>query len=86
MPSYQFSGNHQSVTIEGITFIKDTPTELTADQLKTLKASGFWQAYLNNGGITEVAAEQPKATAKATAKTPTKAAAEKPIVNDDKAQ
>lgn len=68
MPSYQFSGNHQSVTIEGITFIKDTPTELTADQLKTLKASGFWQAYLKNGDMTEVAEKKTKVTAKNPAK------------------
>ena len=67
MAKYQFNGDHQSITIEGVTFIKGQPTELAADQEKILEASGFWKPLLEKGEIVEVEAA-PKPAAKPAAK------------------
>ena len=70
MAKYQFNGDHQSITIEGTTFIKGQETELTADDLKRLQASGFWDPLLKNGEIVEVK-DAPKPAAKAATKATT---------------
>lgn len=92
MAKFKFTGNHQSVTIEGIAFVKDQVTELTADQLKTLQASGFWQAYVKSGDLVEVK-EEPKSTTakppnKTIGKTPNKSVTQQTAnkTADDKAQ
>lgn len=54
MPKYQFNGDHQSITIEGVTFVKGQTTELAADQEKLLEASGFWKPLLEKGEIVEL--------------------------------
>ena len=74
MAKYQFNGDHQSITIEGVTFIKGQPTELAADQEKLLEASGFWKPLLEKGEIVEVEAA-PKPAAKPAAKADVKAPA-----------
>ena len=66
MPKYQFNGDHQSITIEGVTFIKGEATELAADQAKLLEASGFWKPLLEKGEIVEVEAAPAKAKAETT--------------------
>lgn len=79
MAKYQFNGDHQSITIEGTTFIKGQETELTADELKRLQASGFWEPLLKKGELVEVKDESKpaaKTTAKATTATAEAAKAE----------
>jgi hypothetical protein len=73
MPKYQFNGDHQSITIEGVTFIKGEATELAADQAKLLEASGFWKPLLENGEIVELK-DEPKPAAKPANKATTAAA------------
>lgn len=70
MSKYQFNGDHQSITIEGVTFIKGQETELTADDLKRLQASGFWKPLLEKGEIVEVK-DAPKPAAKPATKATT---------------
>lgn len=70
MPKYQFNGDHQSITIEGVTFIKGEATELAADQAKLLEASGFWKPLLEKGEIVEVK-DEPKPAAKLATKATT---------------
>lgn len=70
MPKYQFNGDHQSITIEGVTFIKGQPTELAADQEKLLEASGFWKPLLEKGEIVELK-DEPKPAAKPATKSTT---------------
>lgn len=76
MPSYQYNGDHQRITIEGITFISGQATELTADQDKLLKASGFGKAIINNGELVEVEAAPAKAKAETTTTKTTNAKAD----------
>ena len=66
MPKYQFNGDHQSITIEGVTFIKGEATELAADQAKILEASGFWKPLLEKGEIVELKDEPKPVTKPAT--------------------
>lgn len=70
MPKYQFNGDHQSITIEGVTFIKGQATELAADQEKLLEASGFWKPLLEKGEIVELK-DEPKPVAKPATKATT---------------
>lgn len=70
MAKYQFNGDHQSITIEGVTFIKGEATELAADQAKLLEASGFWKPLLEKGEIVEVK-DEPKPAAKPATKATT---------------
>ena len=67
MPKYQFNGDHQSITIEGVTFTKGQATELAADQEKLLEASGFWKPLLEKGELVEIK-DEPKSAAKPAAK------------------
>lgn len=67
MPKYQFNGDHQSITIEGVAFTKGQVTELAADQAKLLEASGFWKPLLEKGEIVELK-DEPKPAAKPTTK------------------
>lgn len=83
MTTYLYNGDHQRITIEGITFTNGDATELTADQDKLLKASGFGKAFLANGELTEVKAEAEKSESEKPVK-PTKATAAAPATNDDK--
>lgn len=66
MPSFQYTGEHQAITLEGVYFVKDNPTEVDNNQLKTLQASGFWQPMLDKGEIVAVEAkDKPKTATKA---------------------
>ena len=76
MPSYQYNGDHQRITIEGITFVSGQTTELTADQDKLLKASGFWKPLLEKGEIVELK-DEPKSAAKPATKATTTTGAAK---------
>lgn len=62
MTTYQYKGEYQRVTVEGITFNANQAAELTADQLKRLKASAFGQHMLDNGALIEVAKTKPNTT------------------------
>lgn len=62
MTTYQYKGEYQRVTVEGITFNTNQTTELTADQVKRLKASAFGQHMLDSGALIEVAETKPNTT------------------------
>lgn len=63
---YKYQGANSSMKVAGITFAKDVEVELTAEQIKALKADRFGKAFLDDGTIAESKA---KADDKAEAKT-----------------
>lgn len=73
MSKFTYEGNNSSMKVAGILFVKGIDTELTAEQVKALKADGFGKAFLDDGSITEAKVKsddkpEPKA-AKAETKT-----------------
>lgn len=66
MSKFTYKGNNSSMKVTGIVFAKGVETELTADQVKALKADGFGKAFLDDGTIVEskAAEQETKAEAK----------------------
>ena len=70
MSKFTYKGNNSSMKVTGIVFAKGVETELSADQVKALKADGFGKAFLDDGTIVESKAVEKEV--KADAKTETK--------------
>lgn len=51
MNEFKFIGSHQSISIEGIKFVKDQVVRLNADDTKLLKSSGFYHAFVSQGEL-----------------------------------
>lgn len=51
MNEFKFIGSHQSISIEGIKFVKDQVVKLNADDTKLLKSSGFYHAFVSQGEL-----------------------------------
>lgn len=62
MLSYKYTGEYRSVTINNIVFVKNQIVELTSDESKLLKNSGFGRVMLETGELVEVVlvTEKPK--------------------------
>lgn len=54
MSKITYTGTNSSVKIAGVLFKKGAETELTAEQLKAVKADRFGKAFLDDGSIAEV--------------------------------
>lgn len=57
MNEFKFIGSHQSVSIEGIKFVKDQVVKLNADDTKLLKSSGFYHAFVSQGELVALNAQ-----------------------------
>lgn len=53
MNKFTYNGNNRSMRVAGILFVKGVETELTAEQIKALKADGFGKAFLDDGSLVE---------------------------------
>lgn len=51
MNEFKFIGSHQSISIEGIKFVKDQVVKLNADDTKLLKSNGFYHAFVSQGEL-----------------------------------
>lgn len=51
---YKYQGNNSSMKINGILFAKNVETELTDEQVKTLKADRFGKAMIADDSLVEI--------------------------------
>lgn len=96
MNEFKFIGSHQSISIEGIKFVKDQVVRLNADDTKLLKSSGFYHAFvsqgelvaLNDSSLDDVPAKADKPNAVKSAKSALRKTGkvDDAIKDDDKAQ
>lgn len=54
MTTYQYTGEHHTVTIENIRFVKGEPKSLSDADEKNLLASGFGKAMIANGELVKM--------------------------------
>ena len=64
MSKVTYTGANSSVKIAGVLFKKGAETELTAEQVKAVKADRFGKAFLDDGTLVETKVVEKKDTAK----------------------
>lgn len=63
MAAYTYNGTASSMRITGVLFVKGKATKLNDEQVKKLKADRFGKAFIEDGRLAEIKAENvtPKA-------------------------